>query len=402
MAANDSPPPEDPDWTRRLHLGRLERLRRQLARFDCAAGLFYDPLNVRYATGSTNMQPYSLHNPCRYAFVATNGPVILFEFKGCEHLSRDHAAIDEVRTAVPWYHFAAGHRVEEYARKWSAEILDLLRRHGGGNTRLAVDRLDPVGTRLLEGAGVQLVEGQEVAHMARMIKTPEEIRAIRDAIAICQTGIRRMRDATEPGMTEQEIWSILHQTNIAHGGEWIETRLLTSGPRTNPWYQEASDRKVQAGEMISLDSDLVGPRGYSADVSRSWIVGDGRPNNEQRALYALAHEQVSRNLELFQPGRTFHEIADRAWRLPERFVPYEQPAIAHGIGLCNEYPLVIHKHWLDETGHDGLIEPGMIICVESFAGAADTTEGVKLEQQLLVTEDGYELLSDMEFEERLL
>jgi Xaa-Pro aminopeptidase len=131
-------------------------------------------------------------------------------------------------------------------------------------------------------------------------------------------------------------------------------------------------------------------------------VGDGKPTAEQRELYALAHEQVSRNMEIFKPGRSFIEIAENAWRLPERYAAYEQPAIAHGIGLCNEYPLVFHKHWIDESGHDGIVEPGMVFCVESYVGATDTLEGVKLEQQILITQDGCELLSTLEFEAELL
>ena len=389
-------------WRHRLHLGRLARLKAQLAKADCAAGLFYDPVNIRYATGTSNMQVYSLHNPCRYAFVASEGPVVLFEFRGCEHLSNDCPAVDEVRRAIAWYHFSSGPRGREFAETWCAEIVDLLRRHGGGNRRLAVDRLDPLGTHLLEAEGVELVDGQAVTHFARMIKTPEEVTAMREAVAVCQTGIRRMREATRPGMTEQEIWAILHQTNIEQGGEWIETRLLSSGPRTNPWYQEASDRPVEAGDMISLDSDLIGPQGYSADISRSWIVGDGRPSDEQRRLYAIAHEQVCRNLEAFKPGRSFFEVAATAWELP---APYDEaaiPCVAHGIGLCNEFPLVMHESAIREKGHDGHIEPGMVFCIESYVGAPGGLEGVKLEQQILVTETGVELLSDMEFEERLL
>ena len=389
-------------WKHRLDLGRLAKLKAELARADCAAGLFYDPVNIRYATGTSNMQVYCLHNPCRYAFVATDGPVVLFEFKGCAHLSDDCPAVDVVRDAVTWYHFVSGPRAGEYARSWCAEILELLKRHGGGNRRLAVDRLDPLGTHLLEGEGVTLVEGQEVAHLARMIKTPEEIEAMRQAIAVCQTGIRRMRAATRPGMSEQAIWAILHQTNIEQGGEWIETRLLASGPRTNPWYQEASARLVEAGDLISLDSDLIGPHGYGADISRSWLVGDGKPRDEQRRLYALAHEQVSRNLEVFKPGRSFYELAELAWQLPEPYDAFEIPCVAHGIGLCNEYPIAMHKSWIREKGHDGIVQPGMVFCVESYVGAPGGAEGVKLEQQILITETGVELLSDLEFEEALL
>jgi Xaa-Pro dipeptidase len=392
----------DLQWRRRLHFGRLARLKQQLARFDCDAGIFYDPINIRYATGTTNMQVYSLHNPCRYVFVAADGPVILFEFKGCEHLCADCPAVDEVRRAVSWYHFITGPRTSEMAKKWSSEIASLARAHGRGARRLAFDRLDPIGTHLIEAEGFEILDGQEIANLAKSVKLPEEIEAMREAIDVCQIGIRRMRDATKPGMTEQAIWSLLHQTNIEMGGEWIETRLLTSGQRTNPWYQEASARHVEDGDMICLDSDLIGPHGYSADISRSWLAGERRANGEQKRLHALAYEQVVRNTEIFKPGRGSIEIAQLAWRLPEPFDRYELPSIAHGIGLCNEFPLLLHKYCLPENLHDGVVEPGMVFCIESYAGAPGGREGVKLEQQILITESGCELLSDTDFEERLL
>ncbi len=348
------------------------------------------------------MQVYSLHNPCRYVFVATYGPVVLFEFDGCQFLAEGRPTVDEVRLASSWYHSAAGSRVREFAEAWCVEIIDLLKRHGGGNRRLAVDRMDPVGTGLLEDNRVEIVDGFEVAHMARLLKTKEEIDAVCQAVDVCQDAIGRMIAASEPGMSENTIWSILHQTNIESGGEWIETRLLSSGPRTNPWYQESSERVVERGDMISLDSDLIGPHGYGADISRSWIVGRERPTGEQRRLYALAYEQVQRNCELFVPGRSFLEIADLAFRMPEDYRALEQPAIAHGSGLCNEYPLVIHADKVRLKGHDGIVEPGMVLCVESYAGAPGGMEGVKLEQQILITESGPKVLSDMAFENDLL
>lgn len=393
---------QDADWHRRLDLGRLARLKAKLLEYDCAAGLFYDPINIRYATGTTNMQVYSLHNPCRYVFVATEGPVILFEFSGCEFMAEGRPAVDEVRIAQAWYHFAAGPRVEEFARSWCAEIMDLMALYGGGNRRLAIDKMDPVGANLLTANRVEIVDGFEVAHLARLVKTPEEIDAVRQSVDVCQDAIHRMIAATEPGMTENAIWSILHQTNIEKGGEWIETRLLSSGPRTNPWYQEASERVVEAGDIVCLDSDLIGPHGYGADISRSWTVGDKKPTGEQRRLYTLAHEQVERNRELFVPGRSFVELADLARRMPEKYKAFEQPAIAHGSGLCNEFPLLIHSDKIRAKGHDGILEPGMVICVESYAGTPGGKEGVKLEQQILITDDGPELLSDMGFAEEML
>ena len=387
-----------------LEKGRLERIRAELKHYNCAVGLFYDPINIRYATGTSNMQVYSLHNPCRYVLVFVEGPVILFDFHGCEHLSKESSVVDEVREAVSWYHFVSGSRNEEFAGLWFEEIDSLIQQYANDNRRIAIDKMDPLGTHILESNGYQIVNGQEVTHMARITKTSEEVLAIRDAVAVCQQGIRQMQQVSQPGATEQKIWSELHQCNIEHGGEWIETRLLSSGPRTNPWYQECGSRVVNAGEMISLDSDLVGVHGYSADISRSWLCGDQKPTSEQKQLYQLAHEQVIRNCELFKPGRTYAEISSAAWQLPEMFQHNQQPCVAHGIGLCNEYPLIFHPKWHESSGFDGETEcqPGMVYCIESYVGALDGGEGVKLEEQILVTDTGFELLSDMGFDEDLL
>ena len=102
-----------------LEASRLARLRRSIADAGCDAGVFYDPVNIRYATGTSNMQVYSLHNPCRYAFVPVDGPVVLFEFKGCAHLSTGHDNVAEVRDAISWYDFVGGSRVDEFARTWA-------------------------------------------------------------------------------------------------------------------------------------------------------------------------------------------------------------------------------------------------------------------------------------------
>jgi Xaa-Pro dipeptidase len=386
----------------RLETGRLQRLRDQLRIYDCAVGLFYDPINIRYATGVSNMQVYSLHNPCRYVFVAVDGPIILFDFHGCEHLSKDSAVVGEVRDAKSWYHFNSGPRNHEHAGLWLDEIHDLMMQYAPGSQRIAIDKIDPIGSHLLEAKGYQIIEGQEVAHMARMIKTDEEILAIRDAVNVCQHGIEQMQMASEPGKTEQQIWSILHQCNIEYGGEWVETRLLSSGPRTNPWYQECSARVIESGDMISLDSDLVGPHGYSADISRSWICGRQSPTDEQKQLYQLAHEQVQRNTELFKAGKSYRDIGTEAWQLPESFQQNQLPAISHGIGLCNEYPLIMNPQWFDASGHDGECQAGMIFCIESYVGSSGGGEGVKLEQQILVTDSGYEIISDMSFDDDLL
>lgn len=132
---------------------RMARFQAELQRRDYAAAILYDPLNVRYATGSRNMAVWMLHNPARYAFVPAEGRAVIFDFHGCEHLSNGLETISEVRPARSWFFFSSGNRLAEKTGLWAAEIVDLVRERCGNNRRVAVDRLDYHGGKLLEAAG---------------------------------------------------------------------------------------------------------------------------------------------------------------------------------------------------------------------------------------------------------
>lgn len=373
-----------------LEAGRLQRLRASLSDAGCDAGVFHDPVNVRYATGTSNMQVYALHNACRYVFVPVEGNVVLFEFKGCEHLSASHPNVNEIRPAVSWYDFVSGSRVDEFARVWADEILSLL---GGTGRQLAVDRLDPAGAHYLTERGITLADGQRVANRARTIKTGHEVASIRKAVAACEDAVSSMRAVLQPGRTENEVWAELHRANIASGGEWIETRLLTSGPRTNPWYQECSDRVIEAGDLVAFDTDLIGIGGYSVDMSRTWVAGDGTPSSNQKLLHDTALNQLLANTELLVPGASFAEISHAAARPDPALDCVANAAVAHGIGMCNEYPLILQGDRFDDAGYDGEIVEGMVLCVEALAAPEGFDEGVKLENQVLITADGPEVLT---------
>lgn len=389
-AMEHTEPPTDLDAVR---FYRLARVREQLEKHDVAGALLYDQLNTRYVTDATNMQLWCSHNETRYVFVPASGPVILFEYGSCAHLAEDLPTIDEVRPCKPFFWFSSGPRYEEKALAWCAEIVDLMQQHGGGNRRLAVDRIAPLGTQLLMQNGIDVVEGFPLMEEAREIKSPGEIVLMRHAIAVCESGMHAMREALAPGITENALWAKLHERNIALGGEWIETRLLSSGPRTNPWFRESSMRTINESDLVSFDTDLIGPYGYCADISRSWVCGDVRPSDEQRRLYANAVEEIEHNKALIKPGITHREIAERAWQIPDEFWPNRYSSIIHGVGLCDEAPAIKHARDFKQRGYDGVIEAGMTLCVESYIGSAGGIEGVKLEEQVLVTEDGCEQLS---------
>jgi Xaa-Pro dipeptidase len=372
---------------------RLERIRAELRRRDLAGALLYDPINIRYSTDSTNMQLWVAHNPTRHCFVATDGPVVLFDYFSCEHLSDHAGTVDEVRPAISWMYLYGGELTEARVRRWAAGIADLLREHGGGNRRIAVDHLGAEGVAELAALGISVHSGEAVLEQARLIKSADEILAMRRAIVACEAAMGEMQAALRPGITENELWAELHRGNIARGGEWIETRLLSSGPRTNPWFQECSSRAIASGDLVAFDTDLIGPYGFCADLSRTWLCGHGVPTGEQGTLLDIAREQIADNTALIRPGMGFRELVERSTVPPPDCYPTRYGVLYHGVGLADEFPTLPHAtDWTDDTP-DGRLEAGMVICAESYIGRLGGVEGVKLEEQVLVTATGHETLS---------
>jgi Xaa-Pro aminopeptidase len=384
-----------------IRADRLARIRAELSARDLAGVVVYDPLNVRYATDSTNMQLWCTHNAVRYAFVATDGPVILWDFHNSEHLSGHLPLVDEVRHGTPWFYYEAGQHGPERAKAWAAEIADVVARAGGGNRRLAIDRINPEGASALASRGIQLASGEEVMEHARTVKSPDELKAMRRAIAACEAALGQMQLALRPGMTEIDLWAVLHAENIRRGGEWIETRLLSSGPRTNPWFQECSARVIEAGDLVAFDTDLIGPYGYCVDMSRTWLAGDEPATPEQRALYAMASEQIDANEDLLRPGVSFEALSRSARNLDPEYAANRYSVLFHGVGLCDEYPAIPYPSDWERSGYDGELEAGMVLCVESYVGRHGGGEGVKLEDQVLITATGHERLSTFPRDARL-
>ena len=198
---------------------------------------------------------------------------------------------------------------------------------------------------------------------------------MRCAIYACEQAIDEMRAVVAPGATENDVWAALHAGNIRRGGEWIETRILSSGPRTNPWFQECGPRIMQAGDMLAFDTDLVSTYGYCCDISRSWIVGDTQPTDQQKSLYKTAYEHVMTNIGILQPGMNFAEVTRQAHRLPEAYRALRYGVLAHGIGLCDEYPSIRYPEDVRNYGYGGQLEVGMTLCVEAYIGAEGGFEG---------------------------
>ncbi len=347
------------------------------------------------------MQVDGLHNPCPYVFLGADGHTRLFDFRNCEHLSAHLESIDEVRPSKAWYLIAAEHGASRSIQGFVDEIVDLVRAHGKGQHSLAYVRLDAEGFIALQAHGVAAASDLELMDFARMIKSSEEIACMQDAIAACEMGLHRMQAAHVPTTSEQALWAVLIHANAEIGGEWMETRLLSAGQRTNAWHNECGEYVIQAGDLVSFDTDLVGRHSYSVDISRAWLTSDGATSDVQRQIYALAHGKVHHDAAELLPGRLFSDVARSAYQLPPRFVPRMNRAIAHDFGLCNEYPLIVDREFAAEA-YDGQLMGGMVLCVESYVGAPGGTIGVKLEEQVVVKSQGAQAIFGFPFEARLM
>jgi len=381
---------------------RLGRVRAEMASRGIAACLLSDAVNIRYATGTRNMQVFTARNqPSRYLLL-TESQAILYEFTGCMHLADGIETITDVRPAFTASFVAAGEDIGERERLWARATAADLRELVGDGARIGMERLNAGAALALAAEGFELVDAQAPVERARAIKSAEEMKCVTASLQATEAAVSRLRGAIRPGLTENQLWSVMHQAVIAQNGDYCETRLLNSGERTNPWFQECGPRVIEANELIALDTDVVGCFGYYSDFSRTFHAGPDKPTVGQRDLYKTAHEQVHHNMDLIKPGMSFRDYAEQAWDIPERFFANRYYLSAHGVGMTGEYPYLYHRADFPEAGYDGVLEPGMTICVESYIGEAGGQEGVKLEQQVLITETGNELLSLFPFEDDLL
>lgn len=386
---------------------RHARLTQHIVDRDYGGLLMFDPLNIRYATDTTNMQLWNTHNPFRAVLLCADGYMVIWDYKNAPFLADFNPLVRESRSGASMFYFSAGDRVKQDAESFVGQVQDLMQAHAGTNKRLAVDKIMVPGLRALEQAGFEVMEGEEVTEKSRSIKGPDEILAMRCAQNACESACAAMEKAAREGvpagnMSEDDIWSVLHQENIRRGGEWIETRLLASGPRTNPWFQECGPRIVQNNEIVAFDTDLVGSYGICVDISRTWWIGDQKPRADMIAAMKHGHDHIMTNMDMLKPGVSFRELTHNGHHLAPQYQRLKYGCKMHGVGLCDEWPLITYPDKFKEGAFDYVVEAGMVLCVEALISPDGGDFSIKLEDQVLITEDGYENLTKYPFDAALM
>ena len=384
----------------RLRAGRLARLQTMMRRHDLAVCLFYNPANIRYATGTDVMGVWTAGTFARHALVPAEGEPILFEYTGSVHVTQK--LVRDVRPAYTWQF--GGTESPEKAREWAGAIRAALGERGLGRERLAVDRLDALGFLALQEAGIPIVDASPATVDAREVKTPEEVQLMTLNGAIGDAMLAEFEAAIRPGVREYELLAVLSDALLRRHGEFLFTRLVASGTNTNPWMSEAHDKIVMPGDLVGVDTDANGYEGYVIDVSRTFLCGDD-PTPEQREAYRIAADCVDGMRDLVRPGMTFQEFADRAPRLPEAYRAQRYATMVHQAGLEDEGPGIPYPD--DDRGPKRImphreIKERMVLCLECYVGKVGAPFGVKLEDQVLVTPDSAELLCAYPYDAKLL
>ena len=384
-----------------LYRARLARVRAFMRRAGLPALLIVDPNNIFYATGARNMMVFCLRAPTRYLLLLEPGPSVLYEYSGAEHLASDLPTIDHIKPSIAVSYLGSAGLLGDACERFAREITDTIRAFAPGVDSLAVDRFPFAATDALRRHGLHLHDADEVFVPARAVKLPIEMPYVRESMRRVLEGVARLEQAIEPGRTEAQVWAEFWFDLMQKDGQYASTRLFQSGPHTFPYFQECGARVMQRGELVCLDTDALGYQCYSSDLSRSFLCGDASPSPTQRQLYQLAREQVETNAALMRPGMELREFAERAWACPDTYRPYRYGLIGHGLGLAGEFPNIPHHDPAQPYPEIGRIEPGMVICLESYIGAPEAGQGIKLENQYLVHATGVECLSPYPWDRRL-
>lgn len=386
---------------------RWRRLTRALVDRDVGGLLLFDPLNIRYATDTTNMQLWNSHNPFRAVLLCADGHMVIWEYKEAPFLVTFNPLVREIRSGASFFYAVSGDRGEDSARSFAGQVEEVMRAHAGANRRLAVDKIMVAGLRALERIGFEVLEGEEITERTRAVKGPDEILAMRCAHHACEAAIAGMEAFTrenvpQGGVSEDDIWAELHKGNIRRGGEWIETRLLASGPRTNPWFQECGPRIVQPEEIVAFDTDLIGAYGICIDISRSWWVGETRPSNAMISAMNHGIDHIRDHQARLKPGVTIRELCFGGHKLEEQYWKQKYSCKMHGVGLCDEWPFVPYPDGWVDGAFEVALEPGMVLCTEALVSPEGGDFSIKLEDQVLITETGCENLTSYPFDPRLV
>jgi Xaa-Pro aminopeptidase len=395
------------DWEQRidfprLRRERLDRAKAALERSDLGAVLLFDPNNIRYVT-STHIGEWARDKNARFTLLPRGEDPILWDFGSA---ARHH------QLYAPWLppeNFRAGVAPMRGAMpvetgipdKLGRRIADELRERGLENEPLGVDMADLVTLEALQRAGVHVTDGSQVLLDARTIKTAQEIALLDQSAGIVDAVYEEIYRMLRPGVYEHEIVGRAHQLLFAMGSEQVEAVNAVSGDRCNPHPHVFSDRLLRPGDQAFFDI-IHSFMGYRTCYYRTFNVGG--VNSAQLDAYKQCREWLDTAIALVRPGMTTDRIAEVWPTAQELGFPDEETCFGlqfgHGIGVgLYESPMISRVHSLD---HPVELQEGMVFALETYCAATDGRSAARIEEEVVVTAAGCDVLTRFPAEELLV
>ena len=383
------------DWERGVDYQRLvrERFERAQAAVKAAglgAALCFNVDNVRYITG-THIGEWVRDKFDRYALCPRDGEPFLWDpAPPAKRISspwiadRVAAPISNMQGALP-----PSMKVQD---EFAKQIKKMLVHYGIDKEPLGIDLLELPMLRALEKAGIEVVDGQQAMLNAREVKTADEIELLKVAAGMVDATYYDICKAIRPGVRENELVAIAHDRLYRLGSERVECVNSVAGPRGTPHSHTFSDRIVQPGDMIYLDI-MHSFNGYRTCYYRTFVCGE--PNKHQIDAYNLASKWISASIDAIKPGASLDDVAGSWPRAKEFGYKNEDEAFllqyGHGIGLSLwERPIISRRF----SGQKTVLKEGMVFAVETWKGAADGSGAARIEEEVVVTKTGCEVITN--------
>ena len=377
----------------RLRGYRLSRAMAALEASDLGALLVFDNNNIRYLTGVA-IGEWTRDKLCRYALYTRTGELFLWDFGSAAVHHRMYCPWLKPEHCIASYTTMRGATALEAGlpEKAVAEIRGILADTGVAGMPVGVDFAEIATLFELQRQGVDVRDGQQVMLDARQIKSPDEIALLPTAAAMVDGVYQEITDALRPGVRENEIVALANKRLYEMGSDDVESINAVSGERCNPHPHNFSDRMIRPGEQAFFDI-MHSFNGYRTCYYRTFAVGSS--TQAQRDAYARASEWMQAALNAIKPGVSTDAVA-RLWPTAQDIgLPDEKTAFGlqfgHGLGLAlHERPIISRLSSLDAPME---ICKGMVFAVETYCPATDGVSAARLEEEVVVVDDGVEIIT---------
>jgi len=382
----------------RLRKERLQRAKAELDKSGAGALITWDEANIRYLTSyyvTTPMRPAEV----QCVFLPRNGEPILFGGGTPEETERRMPWMKgRVHPAISTFKFMAADEEHIAVLIFVDAVTKLLAKHGLEKETLAIDGTvcGLILNRAFDKANIKTMHGKPMMDAARMIKTADEIELMRITCGNSESAFAAIVDAIRPGIRECDLVGIGIKALYEEGADHTEDLVCMSGYNTNPYGWSFSDKPLRPGDLVYIDVDGNSYQGYKSCVYRTFCCG--KATQEQKELYQECYEMLYAGISVMKDGATDHDILEKWPQSPaywgyDNWIEVGAYVFGHGLGLTLHDQPVISPYAKAVGMPPNELKEGMVIALETYTGKKGGKHGVRLEENILVTKDGFEILS---------